>query len=120
MRDARSIQRELTGVRGHIEQVQGRIQYLKQSSDTCVISLSIAPVACLPNPPPAWDPTRVLARAWTASLAVLQALGAAILSTLVFGWWVIPPLALGACWLRRRYRRPGFVPQLPEPSRDEP
>src|SRR5215211_6471886 len=72
-----------------------------------------------PKPPPAWEPALVVARAWTASLAVLQALGAAILSTLVFGWWVIPPLALGACWLRRRYRRPGLVPQLPEPSRDE-
>lgn len=119
MRDARSIQRELTGVRGHIEQVQGRMQYLKQSSDTSQISLSITPVASPPKPPPAWEPALVVARAWTASLAVLQALGAAILSTLVFGWWVIPPLALGACWLRRRYRRPGLVPQLPEPSRDE-
>src|SRR5215203_2066270 len=43
VQDALSIQRELTVVRGEIEQVQGRIQYLKQSSDTSQISLSIRP-----------------------------------------------------------------------------
>jgi hypothetical protein len=102
VQDALSIQRELTAVRGQIEQVQGRMQYLKQSSDMSQISLSIQPVTSPPKPPPAWDPALVVARAWNASLAVLQALSAAILSTLVFGWWMIPPLALGAWWLRRR------------------
>ena len=116
VQDALSIQRELTAVRGQIEQVQGRMQYLKQSSDMSQISLSIQPVASPPKPPPAWDPALVVARAWNASLAVLQALSAAILSTLVFGWWIIPPLVLGAWWLRRRLRRPGFAPQPPEPE----
>jgi hypothetical protein len=102
VQDALSIQRELTAVRGQIEQVQGRMQYLKQSSDMSQISLSIQPVISPPKPPPAWDPTLVVDRAWNASLAILQALSAAILSTLVFGWWIIPPLAVGAWWLRRR------------------
>ena len=119
VQDALSIQRELTAIRGEIEQVQGRIQYLKQSSDTSQISLSIQPVATPPKPPPAWDPALVVAKAWTASLAVLQALAAAILSTLVFGWWFIPLLALGAFWLRRRLRRPAFAPQPPEPEGGE-
>jgi hypothetical protein len=119
VQDALSIQRELTAVRGQIEQVQGRMQYLKQSSDTSQISLSIQPVSSPPKPPPAWDPALIVAKAWTASLAVLQALAAAILSTLVFGWWFIPLLAFGAWWLRRRLRRPGFVPQAPESSQNE-
>ena len=40
VQDALSIQRELTGVRGQIEQIQGRMQYLKKSSDSSQISLS--------------------------------------------------------------------------------
>jgi Domain of unknown function (DUF4349) len=116
VQDALSIQRELTAVRGQIEQVQGRMQYLKQSSDMSQISLNIQPVTSPPKPPPAWDPALVVAKAWNASLAVLQAFTAAILSTLVFGWWTIPPLVLGAWWLRRKLRRPGFAPQPPEPE----
>ena len=116
VQDALSIQRELTAVRGQIEQVQGRMQYLKQSSDMSQISFSIRPVTSPPKPPPAWDPALVVAKAWNASLAVLQALSAAILSTLVFGWWIIPPLVLGAWWLRRRFRRPGLASHPPEPE----
>ena len=112
VQDALTIQRELTAVRGQIEQVQGRMQYLKQSSDMSRISLNIQPVTSPPTPPPAWDPALVVARSWNASLTVLQALTAAILSTLVFGWWIIPPLALVAWWLRRR--RAAFAPQTPE------
>jgi Domain of unknown function (DUF4349) len=117
VQDALSIQRELTTLRGEIEQVQGRLQYLKKSSDTSQISLSIRPVASPPKPPPAWDPALIVAKAWNTSLGVLQTLATAILSTLVFGWWIIPPLVLGAWWLRRR--RPGFVPRPPDPEGGE-
>jgi Domain of unknown function (DUF4349) len=113
VQDALSIQRELTDVRGEIEQVQGRIQYLKQRSDFAQISLSIRPIASPPKPPPAWDPTLVIARAWTASLAVLQTLATALLATLVFGWWLVPGLVVGTWWLRRRLRRSSFVPPGP-------
>lgn len=117
VQDALAIQREITGIRGQIEQVQGRIQYLKQSTDSSQISLSVQPVASPPKPPPSWDPSLVVARAWTASLAVLQRLATAVLSTLVFGWWLFPVLFVGAWWMRRRLRRPTLVTETTESSR---
>ena len=103
---ALSIERELTVIRGEIEQVQGRIQYLEDRTASSRISLSIQPVARPAPPPPAWSAARVVAQAWDASLAVLQALATAVLSALVFGWWLIPVLAAGFVWWRRRARHP--------------
>jgi hypothetical protein len=83
--EALSIQRELTGVRGEIELVQGRIKYLDQRSIYSQITLNIQPVTSPPPPRPTWDPLDVVARAWDASLSVLQVMGTAIISVLVFG-----------------------------------
>ncbi|HEX5848504.1 MAG TPA: DUF4349 domain-containing protein, partial [Rubrobacter sp.] len=116
VQEALSIQSELTDVRGEIEQVQGRMQFLKQSSDMSRISVNIQPVSNPPKPPPAWDPAREVARAWNASLAVLQGVALAVISTVVFGWWIIPPLALAAWWLRRRLRHESLTPRPTEPE----
>jgi hypothetical protein len=116
VQEALSIQSELTEVRGEIEQVQGRMQFLKQSSDMSRISVNIQPVSNPPQPPPAWDPAREVARAWNASLAVLQGVALAVISTVVFGWWIIPPLALAAWWLRRRLRHETLTPRPTEPE----
>lgn len=113
VQDALLVERELSDVRGQIEQVQGRIQYLKQRSDFAQISLGIRPVASPPKPPPAWDPTLVVARAWSASLAVLQTLATVFLSTIVFGWWLVPLLMAGTWWLRRRLRRSSYLRSEP-------
>jgi len=110
--DALSIQRELTEVRGQVEEVQGRIQYLEQSSATSRISVSIAPVATPPESPPAWNPALVATRAWNSSLRVLQGLANAVISVLVFGWWLVPVLvAAFAGW--RRWHRPPSADPLP-------
>ena len=60
--EALSIQRELTGVRGEIELVQGRIKYLDQRSTYSQITLNIQPVTS-PPPQPTWEPGDVVARA---------------------------------------------------------
>jgi hypothetical protein len=101
--DALTIERELTNIRGQIEQVQGRMQYLEERTAYSQISLTIQPVAH-PTPPPAWNPTKVVSRAWDASLGVLQALATVILSGIVFGWWLAPALVAGILWWRRRTR----------------
>jgi len=99
--EALSIQRELTGVRGEIEMVQGRIKYLDQHSAYSQITLDVQPVTSQPSEP-AWDPSSVAAHAWNASLGILQAIATALISALVFGWWLAPLLAGGLLWWRRR------------------
>jgi hypothetical protein len=111
--DALSIQRELTGVRGEIELVQGRIKYLDQRTAYSQITLGIQPVKG-PPPEPSWDPGGVVARAWDASLGILQAIATAILSAVVFGWWLAPVLVGGFVWWRRRNR--GSTPAATGPS----
>ncbi|MDQ3637345.1 MAG: DUF4349 domain-containing protein [Actinomycetota bacterium] len=112
--EALSIQRELTGIRGEIELVQGRIKYLDQRSTYSQITLGIQPVTSPPPPKPSWDPGDVVARAWEASLSVLQVMATAIISALVFGWWLAPVLIGGLLWWRRRNR--GSRPAATEPS----
>jgi hypothetical protein len=60
--EALSIQRELTGVRGEIELVQGRIKYLDQRSTYSQITLNIQPVTSPPPPRPTCEPGDVVAR----------------------------------------------------------
>jgi hypothetical protein len=103
---ALAIERELTNIRGEIELVQGRIQYLEDRTASSRISLSIQPVPHATPPPPAWSPARVVAQSWDASLAVLQALATAVLSAVVFGWWLAPVLIAGLVLWRRRARHP--------------
>jgi hypothetical protein len=103
--DTLSIERELTNVRGQIEQVQGRIKYLEQHTASSQITLSVQPVAHPVEHHPAWNPIRVVAEAWNASLSILQALATAVLSIVVFGWWLAPMLIIvGFVGWRRRNR----------------
>ncbi len=111
--DTLAVQRELTNVRGEIEQVQGRIAYLEDRAALSQIFLTIEP---LPGPPePAWDPGAVAARAWGASLGVLEALATAVISALVFGWWLAPALVAGLLLWRRRSRGPAVQDHPPAP-----
>lgn len=103
--DALSIERELTNIRGQIEQVQGRIQYLDQRTTASQISLRIEPIPSPPPPrPPAWSPARVVAQSWDASLIVLRTIATAVISAAVFGWWLVPVLVAVLVWWRRRTR----------------
>jgi len=112
--EALSIQRELTNVRGEIEMVQGRIKYLDQHTAYSQITLDIQPVTSPPPPQPAWNPGDVAARAWDASRSVLQTMATAVISAVVFGWWLAPLLVGGLLWWRRRNR--SSRPPATEPS----
>lgn len=98
--DTLEVQRELTVVRGQIEEVQGRMQYLEDRTATSRISLTVEPISA-PTPRQTWDPTLVATRAWDASLHVLQAGATAVISAAVFCWWLVPAAAVGLVWWRR-------------------
>jgi hypothetical protein len=100
--DTLTIERELTNIRGQIEQVQGRLEYLENRTAFSQITVSVEPIAG-PKPEPAgWEPAAVAAKAWDASLAVLQGIATAVIVALVFGWWVLPLLIGGYLWWRHR------------------
>jgi hypothetical protein len=102
--DALAIERELTNIRGEIERVQGRIKYLEERTALSQITLTIHPVPSPKPSQPAWDPARIVAQAWNASLLVLQTLATAVLSVVAFSWWLAPALVAGLLWWRRRIR----------------
>lgn len=104
--DTLRVQRELTAVRGEIEQVQGRIKYLEQRAASSQINLSIRPVEDAASKT-GWDPSSIAARAWNASLCVLQTAATALISVLVFSWWLAPVFVVGFVWRRRRHRGSG-------------
>ena len=105
--DSLSIERELTDLRGEIETVQGRIQYLEERTSTSRLSLTIQPLEKLAEARPAWELARAASTAWNASLGFLGAVAGAAVSVVVFGWWLLPALVAAAMWWRRRTRPAG-------------
>ena len=101
--DTLTVERELTNIRGQIEEVQGRIQYLERRTATSEIVLHLQPIPHAPPSQKTWSPATVAARAWDASLGVLQAAATAFISAVVFCWWLLPPVAVGLLlWRRNR------------------
>ncbi|MBA3952693.1 MAG: DUF4349 domain-containing protein, partial [Rubrobacter sp.] len=76
--DTLTVERELTDIRGQIEEAQGRIQYLERRTATSEIILHLEPVVTAP-PQQTWSPSAVAARAWDASLGILQAAATAFI-----------------------------------------
>jgi hypothetical protein len=96
--DMLRVQKELSNVRGEIEQIEGRMKYLEQTSETSLIELDL-------------EETQGLAEPWSASAAFQSAVrglttfGRGLATVLIwlgiFCWAWVPPLVI---WLRRRRR----------------
>lgn len=104
--DTLSIERELTELRGQIEGVQGRLQYLEDRTVTSRIALAIQPVEEIVARS-AWEPARAVSTAWNASLNFLGTAAGAVISVVVFGWWLAPAFVAAGVWWTRRSRHPG-------------
>jgi hypothetical protein len=102
------IYREITNVRGEIERIQGRIQYLSQMSALSTISVELVPdVLAAPVVEPGWQP---IATVKAASRALVNAAKSAADLLIWFVIYILPlavlffvlALAVRAVWLKVR------------------
>ncbi len=120
MSDILAIQRELTSLRGQIEQAQGKINYLQRKSDYSSLTVQLTPVSAAVEPQAttsAWQPLRTITRAWQASLQTISTVADVVLAVVVFLWWLIPFVVLGIWFWRRQRRR---APRAPAPAGPRP
>ena len=107
MEDILAIDRELRSVQSEIEQIQGRMNYLGKRAEMSTLTIYLSP-AVAPAPPiepaSAWQPLEAAEQAWNASLEMLAAAATALITSVVFLWWLLPVLAL-AFWVVARSRR---------------
>ena len=101
VKDILAVQQELTTVRGTIESLQGRIQYLDRTSDMSLISITL--VKTKPIGESTWDITGIFKSAVDGLIAFGKALLSILIWLLVFSpVWII---ILVVVWLILRYRR---------------
>ncbi|MDQ5823735.1 MAG: DUF4349 domain-containing protein [Chloroflexota bacterium] len=106
--DILSLDRELRGIQGEIERIQGRVNFLGKRAEMSTITVSLYPEAITVEPNPqvaeAWDPVRIAGEAWEASLQLLANVGTLVITVVVFLWWLLPLAMLAALFLRRTRR----------------
>jgi hypothetical protein len=102
--DILAIQKELTNVRGQIEQIQGRKQALERRSDMATINLQIREATAFSRA--GWNPGETTLEAVRALRQALQ--GVATFAIWVLVWTPLWGGALVLLWLLRRVWRPSL------------
>ena len=107
--DVLEVQRELTNIRGQIESLQGRLNYLSQTTATSLVSVWFHPTtSTAPISDPAWSPSET-ARGATRGLAAFGRWSADVAITVaIFSpvWVPIVAIVLGVVlWDQRRQRK---------------
>jgi len=120
--DIMAVYRELVNIRGQIDQLKGRQQYLDRMTAMATINLDLSERQPEPIDRPGWQPMQTLRRALSALVQAAKfGVDAAIwLVVFVVPLLVIPVLALWLIWLwsrrraaRRRQGADEGKPQLP-------
>lgn len=103
------VEQQLSNVRGQIEQLQGRLNFLQRSAELSAITLELRPYAAAQPPLPTdWSLLPVVRSAWGALLNTVQL----VLSLMVWGLVFAPiwlPLGYLVWRWRRRRRSAGMV-----------
>jgi len=113
MTDILAIEQQISRVQGEIEQLQGRINFLDHTTSYSQINLTLQPVGA---PAQATYPTpnleQVIANAWAASMRFVGRAVSALVTVVVFLWWLWLIAAVGwaALFLVRSRRRSAAPP----------
>ncbi|HEX8219654.1 MAG TPA: DUF4349 domain-containing protein, partial [Chloroflexia bacterium] len=106
--DIMALDRELRGIQGEIERIQGRLNFLGKRTEMSTITIGLYPEAVVvepaPTPAEAWDPVRIAKESWNASLQLLANLGTLAITVAVYLWWLLPLAIIAAIFLRRTGR----------------
>jgi hypothetical protein len=92
------VQKELSKVRGDIEQIEGRMKYLEQTSDTSLIKVDLQKAKGLAEP---WSASAAFQSAVRGLTTFGRGLATVLIWLGIFCWAWVPPLVI---WLRRRRR----------------
>ena len=120
IQDILTLEDRLRNVRGQIERIQGRINFLQHRAQLATITVELVPPAvgfATSNALP--QPVLAAQRAWAASLQFLSGAASVVVAIVVFFWWLIPFVIIGlfvarAFWRRRRART--VRPTTPAPA----
>jgi len=96
--DMLKVQKELSNVRGEIEQIEGRMKYLEQTSETSIIAVDLQETQGLAEP---WSASAAFQSAVRGLTTFGRGLATALIWLGIFCWAWVPPLVI---WLRRRRR----------------
>ena len=122
--DVLEVQRELTNMRGQIESLQGRLNYLSQTTATSLVSVWFHPTtSTAPISDPAWSPSET-ARGATRGLAAFGRWSADVAITVaIFSpvWVPIVAIVLGVVlWDQRRQRKNAEQAKVAAQSQPDP
>jgi len=92
------VQKELSNVRGQIEQIEGRMKYLEQTSETSLIDVALQETEGLTEP---WSASAAFQSAVRGLTTFGRGLATVLIWLGIFCWAWVPPLVI---WLRRRRR----------------
>jgi len=98
------VQDRLSAVRAEIEQVQGRINLLGNSTELATITVHLNPPAVAKDQPAdegRTSPREVAEDAFAASIDVLNGALIVVVAVAAFAWWVVPVTIVGLIVLRR-------------------
>ena len=110
--DILAVHRELTSIRGQIEQLKGRMQYLERTSEMSSVTIELVPdILAQPIARPGWRPSQTIAGALRALLQTLRLVVDAVIWVVLYLLplavvVLIPVALLWFLWRRSKKSKP--------------